>query len=422
MKTIFKSALMVCLALTVGLAGCSKEQYGTEESNGEKTVTIQISQGLTRAPGVHQVKETIAVNDAAIYFTSSNGNVIQKVDVDFSETPATGAVTMATLKEGHAFTNLPGSITGVYVAANSTIGYAHTNISAFDVHNAVLLTSQSNVDDVALFGGNTLGTPTTAATATTNAKYSVTVNITPVVARLEIGEIASGDFGGLESTIKDFTLEGIYIDNYYPKTNFKAQADTLVPGRVEPAFYGGAGVVVGEETLLHVGPSDVATAAFTKTPATTPAIGATYTPTYTITAGQERVWAYNLIAGPAPVVVIKVSGVTVVDKNDATKTDKELGVTTCDRIVPYISNTRTCTHKSLHAFGKGVGIAEYVDPIDTEPGHGIPQFENYWTSDADPDNANNSYAFRIDGPVTPGGATSIPRTTEARYRTMFYVP
>lgn len=304
---MLKSALIACMAFMAGLAGCSKDLPG-EIGNGEKTVRIQIPRSaVTRAAGQHVAeKTTVVVNDAAIYFTSAGGNIMETVLVDCSETPAEGAVTMAALEAGVEFTNLPGSITAVYVVANSPVAYAQTNVSAFAAADAITLASQADIEDVALYGMNTLGAPVTPATPTTNAKYSVEITIAPVVARFEIGSIAANwNKGGMVSTVTAFDLDGIFLDNYYTTMSFDGAAKSAsVPGSVVPSHYVAANfpVQVSDLTAFHAATGVARPAYVAKED-----------------ADENTVWAYNLLAprgGGMPSLVIRLSDV-VVETNDA---------------------------------------------------------------------------------------------------------
>lgn len=341
MKTIFKTALVACVALVAGLAGCSKEQSARENNEtGEKTVRIHIEQGTgTRAAGEAVGAQVVTMKDAVIYFAGAGNNIVASVEVVFTaegkalaynEEAKTVGIDVLTgvaagSSNGAEIVNLPASVANVYVVGNYKAGgigaaYPTTgNISQFNGAGVISLASQSaanGVANVALFGKSGLGAVVTPATPTSNAKYSVSINVAPVAARFEVGQIAatfdandSAD-GVIVSHIASFSLDGIYLSNVYRSMGFDGTAaGTLVPNSVAIADYSSANAAYAADGII----SDYTAANLVAQDAKT------YAPVANAASAEgDPVWAYNLLApagAPMSTLVVRVSDV-VLDNGD----------------------------------------------------------------------------------------------------------
>ena len=320
MKTFSKLALVACAALAVGLTGCAKEN--TEAGNGEsKSVFLKITrEGVaeSRAAGTHVDASTdVLMNDATVYFVTATGAIMKYVTIDFTSVNApytNNKVGSTTIENGAEITAVPASVSRVVIIGNLPGGVYPTsgNISQFNTAAYLTVASQytgGTVTNVALYGPGDV-----TATDAANNKYKSDVQIEPVCSRLEIGSI-SGDFAG--STIESFTLEGIYVNRYYPSMGYDGSAmGTQVNNLSVPANYNGntagskymgalngqvcdytAGVLVGQGTAPYNKYASRATA-----------------------NANTHVWAYNLLApasGATPSLVIRVKDV-VLSNGDAT--------------------------------------------------------------------------------------------------------
>jgi hypothetical protein len=300
MKTIFKSALVACIALTAGLAGCSKEAPANDNqpATGEKSVVIKIAGEATRAPGAKETGTAIFTT-ADIYFT--NGTAVMN--------KFTGNVALLTGADGQEFENISGTVTDVYIIGNrpAGVGDAFTNMTQFDANTLITLANQSDIQNVTLWGTSpvtTLDTPDADPT-TGNAQYTVDVELTPLVARFEIDNIEARKPATTgEAEITSFTLDGIYLDGVYTEMGFTFAAGTLFAG-------GGDG-----DTYPGTHPAQVMDDALT-----TFINGRTYTPVVTVKgADEDGVWAYNLLPATGaklPTIVLKLSDIVVAGEDTA---------------------------------------------------------------------------------------------------------
>jgi hypothetical protein len=310
MKTIFKSALVMCIALTVGLAGCQKDQGGNGGVDKDaKTVVIKIAKTRAEVAPIDTAGEEVAkLNDAWIYFTSGT-SVVDKYEIIFDGAePAVSDLANKKVAwnkldgEGEEFVNLPASINHVYFVGNSPVDYNQTNMATFNVAATIALSTQKEIDDVALYGDSGLTAVAANATNPDNTHYTAQINVEPVVARFEIGAIsATAAVTEGELKIATFSLKGIYLDNYIPTMAFDGSANgaaVKAEAPVEASDF--AGTYAAEV-------SDIFTTGYE---------GAiTYSP------ASNNVWGYNLLApeaAPMPYVIIRISNVLVEGETAAT--------------------------------------------------------------------------------------------------------
>jgi len=136
-----------------------------------------------------------------------------------------------TVGTGVTFTNLDPSVKSVYVVANvSTLPATApgTNLTAINgtVQN---IYDQQEADAKSVVLANTsktvvsIGSSTETAT-NGNAKYNASIELTPIVSRIQIKNISIDS----ESTVKSFDLVGIYIDNFYQNMSIGGELSTPI--------------------------------------------------------------------------------------------------------------------------------------------------------------------------------------------------
>ncbi len=312
MKTFIKSALAVCIALTT-LVGCSTEDVSKNKGNGEKTVRIKLSTRSTRAAGQHINNETaVTMNDAAIYFASGTTIVTMYEILETGGDLDEGTVNQGALESGVEFTNLPASVDKVYVFGNLPGGTYPTsgNITTlFNVATKLTLASQTDEDggvaNVSLYGvGDVVLDEDAEVAEGENEKHKATVNVVPVVARFEIGTIEATyeENDPFTSTVKSFSLDGIYLDNYYATIGFDGTAGTLMGISNDPDDYPGEDYA--DEMMDESG--------FVAMDGVAGYISQTIDPDGE--NQQPAVWSYNLLAATGakmPSIVVKISEVVI---------------------------------------------------------------------------------------------------------------
>ncbi len=332
MKTIFKSALVACVALTTMLAGCSKEQ-GVDSTGNLKTVSIKISRGdITKAPGLHvENGDEVIMSEGALYFTE--GTKITRMYSIVPGNDATiedGTVGIDALSEGLPFVNLPEVVSDVYFVANSPIGYNVADITEFHAVTVADLGNQRDVADVAIYGTSNGLQNHIVGEDGANDTYTASIEAKPIVARFEIGSIVGNYPNDIEdptnpaaSRIVTYDLLGIYVDNYYTNTGLNGAKDegNFIPGTNLAVDYPGTH---SQYLMDNSSESWDTEDNYTYTPAVEiPEPGDGEDP-------AEAVWGYNLLAAadaaPMPTIVVKVENVVVLDAegNEDTETYQDV--------------------------------------------------------------------------------------------------
>lgn len=295
-------SLVIATLLLVGFSNCSNDDEPAVDNPAEtKSVFLKISNApSSRAVGPAEAHDTeVEFISGNLYFTTAAGAILKHFSIG-AETDDT--YTVENLKTGQTIENLPGNVTNVYVVGNtpelSTTGTISTvQEKPIDVANQVQ-TADRNV--VNLYGASTLTLTTAGGGSEGRDLYEADVTLNPTVARIQLADIKSG------GTITAFTVDAIYIDNYY------AQAE--VGGEIIAPL-----VDNGPDANLF--DSSHATYAYTGDAVNAihdivgnPAVAATAPATGFILKPASGVWGYNLFAESAgsdvPRIIIKLSGVT----------------------------------------------------------------------------------------------------------------
>ncbi len=188
------SKYFMMAAASLALFACSNDE-DIPGLNGEGTKSVALKlDGLssgtsTKAVGDAQKAGQIALSNVTIYFT--DGTKILKREVLNSESPAW---TELTGKNGHIFHQLPSTVTQVQIVGNSA-GKTITEGTVAALKGSVLKAAgEQEFTNVTLFGEDAELTKTTADEHGDNV-YTATVDLKPLVARFEIGNIACTDMG-----------------------------------------------------------------------------------------------------------------------------------------------------------------------------------------------------------------------------------
>lgn len=282
-----KSLLSVftMVAMAAAFTACSNDDIEVPDvKNGEaRSVFMKLElPTLTRSTEPPVASGTVAtVSNLHVYF--HDGTSILKYVNATTTTP----ITIANLTTGTQITDVPAAATTVTVCGNIPAGTSLPTGGTVAALKAVQLeiTSQSAVADVVLSGDDkplqtwTTGSPALpyAPGITDGDKYAE-VEIGPTVARVEIEGLATT----ASSAVDGFTLEGIYVNNFFEKFNL-------------------AGTVVGTKVQYGATPAAYAQGQGLYTPANAgklfdqSAVAATGIPKEVIppTAGQR--WAYQVV-------------------------------------------------------------------------------------------------------------------------------
>ena len=381
MKTKFKYfSLAIAALLMVGFASCSSDDDTTQsvKESATKSVVLKLSNGSsTRAEGPSQgaVDNSTVVEfvNGDLYFTSEVGAIMKHYTISTAATNVNAAdpgnnINLGELTgtSGVTFESLPGNITDVYIVGNyptdsSTPLPKEGPISG--VRNHVLkVESQGDFEFVNLYGTSVLTIPTSPATL-----YTATVHLAPTVARVELDQLLG------HTNFKSFSVEGLFVDNYY--------SQAAVNGVVSSDF------LKNNEDASKVGDNVFKNGTTSYYPIKlTPSIYDWYTTdnpmnsTVATVVGSEplakpadgKVWGYNIFANnsAAPRIVIRLNSAIAKDITEVTFADPQFLT-----IKSFRNNTGTITtiqpghiYKITNLLFKGTDLkpAPYMDPIEVE--------------------------------------------------------
>lgn len=193
----------------LGMLACNKEKVevpGTDE--GTKSVAISLN-GLasTKAPGAIQTAEQIALSNVTIYFTDASGAQIYHFEkLSSSESEKWTALTTT----GYIFHKLPSAVEKVTIVGNDR-GISAANMTELK-KTVMKVSAEQDVKNVTLFGEGAV-TPAEGEECPDHSNlYTATVELKPLVARFEIGNIACTDVPS--GAITKYSLDVIGLINF----------------------------------------------------------------------------------------------------------------------------------------------------------------------------------------------------------------
>jgi hypothetical protein len=202
------------------------------------------------------------------------------------------SVGIESLKNGEEIKDVPANTTHVYILGNienlipPVVGQSFSTVK----DGVISISSETDIKNLILFGGTPI--------ASVGDMREVVIGIAPLLARIEIGKITCAG-----TSIKSFTLEGIFINNFYTDlhldgrsnslTNHGTDADKYLPPYVIGMFdYRKGGMNRAEASL--------------------------------ITPNEGEVWGYNVFAPltfpgadkTTPHIVLRLKNIVTADDSD----------------------------------------------------------------------------------------------------------
>lgn len=214
-------SLMALVALLC--VSCSNDPEIPEKNDNGIDVTLSITTNpLTKALETNQVGVSAPIDPAKefiVYFMDESGNTVTAYKLTDTQI---SAIQPSTVGAGVKFTNLDPSVVSVYVVANvpsGTLPATAPGTSLTDINGKVQnISEQQTANAASVVLANTGKTVKTGFTqgdnaSNGNAQFTVAVELTPIVSRIQIKKVSVDT----DKTITSFTLAGIYIDNFYQK-------------------------------------------------------------------------------------------------------------------------------------------------------------------------------------------------------------
>lgn len=206
-----KTTKMFLVALAaLGMAACSNnDEIPGMNNDGTKSVAIRF-EGLsasTKAVDNPQKAGQIALSNVTVYFTDGM-NILAKKSLSTANTTEWAELTGA----GHVFHQLPSAVSQIQIVGNST-GKTIAEGTVAALKGSVLKAAgEQEFTNVTLFGEDTKLDPLSDDDHGVDNVYTATVELKPLVARFEIGNIACTDLG--TGPVKQFDLSVIGLMDF----------------------------------------------------------------------------------------------------------------------------------------------------------------------------------------------------------------
>lgn len=191
------------------LISCNQDEIIDSDT---KDILLRISTDAPVTYGELNPQEAIPFNfnSGNLYLTNDAGLIIRHFTISNDKGESASNINLEDIisPAGVLLSDLPGTITKLYVIGNTEIPVDESNYIISILSKTLTFASQSNMDNLNLYGEGYLSPKLGGA----SNQYVSIISIRPIIARVELKDIScTGD-------IKSFTLEGIFIDNYYSES------------------------------------------------------------------------------------------------------------------------------------------------------------------------------------------------------------
>ncbi len=352
---------ILAVALVLSLAACSDESgRGTNEGRHD-VEAVKVAVSYPQSTALRSVADPVADQEpmklvtADIFFTDGDGVILKHVGVGNDN----GSVqfSVKNVEDGNAvvrgMTNL---MVKCYIVANFEPATAPIDgdMAVGGANISTVLAKTMTVDDINVTDGSVTKLPLLGegsvtfvnpdkspvnGTSPDGQQYGGVVNVTlnSLATRLQIGKITAEDFILTEDdddnpgtpeivvrtvSVKEFEVEGIYINHFYPAepigTAGPASASLVDNGQDEANYLatGATYSTPGLGDMMHDNPAY--------------AVATDDAGTLTLLAGAElagppatpKVWAYNLMPGVPPHVIIRFSKLVITDSSNSNPTEE----------------------------------------------------------------------------------------------------
>lgn len=206
------------MALIAGfLLSCSKEEVtDTGNIKGESTVTLSIIQG-TSTKGVSDQKENTeyaVIGSGKLYFIDGSGTSIYQRELTATEITALANTSTTAGNKTVVISGVPNTATSLYFMANIKTAAATTYPM---VDGTTSADARLRIDKLQ---ANATNVPMSGLSGTfvgSGNAYTASVTLTPIVARVEVGQITCQNQNGpgspaITSDITGYKLSGVFIN------------------------------------------------------------------------------------------------------------------------------------------------------------------------------------------------------------------
>lgn len=214
-----KRILLMALAAT-SLFACNKQRATeTQDPTGESVVTLSIQQAAS-TKGVSNQKGTAeysVIGSGELYFLDAQNNYVSQRELTTTEITALANTSTTNGGNNVTITGVPNTATTLYFVANimTTDGAAFPPVDGNGADSRLRIDKlQANVTNVPMAGQSTTFAPATGSPRTTS------VLLTPIVARVEVGQVTCENQNGagqpaVSADITGYKLSGVFINNIH---------------------------------------------------------------------------------------------------------------------------------------------------------------------------------------------------------------
>lgn len=213
-----KKTLFVAITASV-LFACSEQDITTPENvKGENTVTLSVKQAIS-SKGVSDQKgdpEYAIIGSGKLYFINSSGNSISQRELTATEISTLANTSTTPGGNTVTITGVPNTATTLYFMANikTSAGTSFPMVDGTTSADARLRIDklQQNAANVPMSGQSGM------FVQGVGNQYTASVTLTPIVARMELGQITCQNQNGagqpaVTADITGYKLSGVFINN-----------------------------------------------------------------------------------------------------------------------------------------------------------------------------------------------------------------
>lgn len=214
-----KILLMAIMASSLFACDNNQDITDTEDVNGQNSVTLTVKQ----APQTRSISdqkgdpEYAVIGSGKLFFIDASGNSIYQRELTATEISALANTSSTPGNKTVTITGIPNTATTLYFMANirTTAAPSYPMVSGTTKADARLRIDQLQADATHV---PMSGLSTTFAVASGINQYTASVTLTPIVARVELGQVTCQNQNGagqpaVTADITAYKLSGVFMNN-----------------------------------------------------------------------------------------------------------------------------------------------------------------------------------------------------------------
>lgn len=191
---------------SLAFSACSKDEYATEEATSTKTLFLKIGKASSKAieQPLEDGSSTNSFTTGYMYFGNRAGAVLKRyiIHADPTTDLEAGVINLEDIQNGITIDNAPAGLSDIFIFGNLEHLSPPGSISEAKNKPVSLSLQRPNMYRSS-YGASGL-------THIADNRYTCHISIRPLIAIIELPDMTATG-----SVITQFTLSGIYVDNYY---------------------------------------------------------------------------------------------------------------------------------------------------------------------------------------------------------------